>query len=125
MDYEQLGPRIRELRQRLGLRIIDLARKARLSMAQLSRIERGMQKLRSENVLRIARALGTSPAELLLEGNGNPGRELERLGLAPSRTLRGAMAERVFLRFLERCARTARAHKKNLARMEKLLRGVK
>ncbi len=42
MDRKTAGKKVRELRTRLGLRGSDLAKKAGLSQAQISRLERGL-----------------------------------------------------------------------------------
>ena len=117
-----VGARIRKLRRAQGLTSIALARKIGMSQAQVSRLETGLQLFRSLTLMRFAQVLGTTPTELLLGAEVEPAREMERLGLAPSRTLRSAMCDRRFLRFLKRCALLAGEHRKNLSRMEQLIR---
>ena len=55
-----IGRRIRLTRKARGLTGVDLARIARLSQSQISRIESGNQSVRSTVLLRIAKALKVS-----------------------------------------------------------------
>jgi len=128
MDKKTIGRRLRELRTRKGLTTVTLAKKVKLSQAQISRLENGLQGFRSETLRKLARVLGVPPVYFMLEGEdaSSPAvaEALEKQGLTPSRTLRKAMADPSFLKFLEKCARAAGAHKKNLARMERAIRRV-
>lgn len=67
IDLVAQGRRISERRSLLGRSQRDLARTAHLSQATLSRIENGERPARMDEVLRIARALGTSLESLVAE----------------------------------------------------------
>jgi transcriptional regulator with XRE-family HTH domain len=62
-----LGRRIHQARVARGLRGSDLGRLARLSQAQISRIETGKQSVRSTVLFRIAKAMKVSPVVFLLD----------------------------------------------------------
>lgn len=69
-DHEEpssLGGRIRARRLALGLTQEDLARRAGVPLVTVNRIENGHQRPRRQTLLKLARALGAEPAELLLE----------------------------------------------------------
>jgi len=125
MNSKKIGQKVRALRTRMGLTTVTLARKVRLSQAQISRLENGLQGFRSETLLKLAKVLDVPPVYFLLEGEDASIRavaaELAECGLTPSGTLRKAMAAPAFLKFMEKCARAANAHKKNLRRMERAL----
>lgn len=126
MDSVEIGRKIRALRTKMGLTTVTLAKKMRLSQAQISRLENGLQGFRSVTLLRFARVLGVSPVYFLVDGEstevGVVATELEACGLTPSATLRAALANPAFLRFLEKCAKAMKGHKKNLARMDKAIK---
>jgi transcriptional regulator with XRE-family HTH domain len=63
----RVGVRVRLLRERLGLTQQDLAERAAIDPASLSRIERGRIGLHLSTVERLAYGLGLSPAALLAE----------------------------------------------------------
>ncbi|MHC4913961.1 MAG: helix-turn-helix domain-containing protein, partial [Planctomycetota bacterium] len=46
MDQKAIGRKIRELRSKMGLTTVTLAKKVRLSQAQVSRLENGLQGFR-------------------------------------------------------------------------------
>jgi len=125
MNRKQIGQKVRALRMKLGLTGTRLARKVRLTQAQVSRLENGQQGFRSEVLVRFARVLGVPPAYFFVEGeDASPAklaREFAGLGLAPSDRLIKALKDKGFLRFMERCAKAMRAHRKNLVRMQKAL----
>jgi len=128
MDSKTIGLKVRELRSRKGLTTVTLAKKVRLSQAQVSRLENGLQGFRSATLIKLARALGVDPATLIVSGK-EYGKvkvidELESSGLTPSKRLTAALKDAGFLKFVERCAKAMRAHKKNLVRMEKATRGI-
>ncbi len=62
---ERLGHRIKMLRVERDWSLKDLAALTRLSVSQISSIERGAHLPSVESLLAIARALGTRPSELL------------------------------------------------------------
>ncbi|MHC4914979.1 MAG: helix-turn-helix domain-containing protein [Planctomycetota bacterium] len=123
-----IGARVRKLRQEQGYTTSSLARKLRISQAQVSRLENGLQAFRSKRVLQIARVLGVTPTFLIAGPDGENKtavtRELETYGLVPSSTLRSALRDPGFLRFAEGCARSMKKHKKNLVRMTKAVKGA-
>ncbi|HOX06129.1 MAG TPA: helix-turn-helix transcriptional regulator [Planctomycetota bacterium] len=128
MDQKSIGQKVRELRARMGLTTVTLARKVRLSQAQVSRLENGLQGFRSATLAKFAKALDVPPIYFFVEGEETSteriAEELEGQGLTPSRALRRALANPAFLRFAEKCAKSFRAHKKNLSRMEAAVRRV-
>ena len=63
MDY--LGPRIREIRNRKGMTLETVAKKADISASSLSYIERGQNSPTAETMRKIADALGVTIGELL------------------------------------------------------------
>jgi DNA-binding NtrC family response regulator len=62
---ERLGHRIRMLRAERDWSLKDLAEKSRLSVSQISSIERGANLPSVESLLAIARAFGKKPSEIL------------------------------------------------------------
>jgi transcriptional regulator with XRE-family HTH domain len=62
---QQLGKRIKELRQKAGLSQEELAGKAGLHRTYMSDIERGERNVSVENIEKIARALGVKSSDLL------------------------------------------------------------
>jgi transcriptional regulator with XRE-family HTH domain len=60
-----LGATIRELRRRLGYSQEELAGKAGLHRTYIGSVERGERNVSLENMVRIARAVGVTPSELL------------------------------------------------------------
>ncbi len=123
-----IGQRVRNLRMEQGYTTSSLARKLRVSQAQVSRLENGLQAFRSKRLLQIARVLGVTPTFLIAGPDGEHKtavtREMESYGLVPSAALRGAMRDPGFLRFMESCAREMKKHKKNLVRMTKAVKGA-
>ena len=128
MDSKVIGHKVRELRRRMGLTTVTLAKKVRLSQAQVSRLEIGLQGFRSATLIRFARVLGVPPSYFFVAGEdastGRVAKEMETLGLAPSKMLRKAMTRPAFFKFLEKCAKAAKTHRKNLVRMEAALRRI-
>lgn len=59
----QFGESVRELRKSAGLSQEELADLAELDRSYVGCIERGERNLSIENVCRLARAIGVSPAE--------------------------------------------------------------
>jgi len=128
MNQKAIGQKIRTLRASKGLTTVTLARKVKLSQAQVSRLENGLQGFRSETLLRFAKVLEVPPVYFFLEGEDTSvkvvAEVLEEHGLTPSKVLRKAMTDPAFLKFVEKCARADKTHKKNLARMERAARRV-
>ena len=128
MDSKAIGMKVRALRTKKGLTTVTLAKKLRLSQAQVSRLENGLQGWRSATLLKFARALDVEPVYFMIEGDevdrADVHEELAGLGLTPSDRLTKALKDPGFLKFVEKAAKAMRAHKKNLLRMEKALRGV-
>ncbi|WOF23905.1 helix-turn-helix domain-containing protein [Microbacterium betulae] len=80
-DAERLGASIRARRKRLGLTIVRLAERARLSHPFVSQVERGLASPSLDSLGRIAHALGTSQIELMSGSAlaaGGPGVQLSR-----------------------------------------------
>ena len=63
----QFGLRTRRLREATGLSQEALAQAARLHRTYIGGVERGERNVSLVNIVRIARALGVSPADLLTE----------------------------------------------------------
>lgn len=63
-----LGRQVAELREQAGLTQEALAHKAGLHWTYIGQIERGERNLTYKNVLKIARGLDASPADLMPEG---------------------------------------------------------
>jgi transcriptional regulator with XRE-family HTH domain len=125
MDQKQIGQKVRARRVLLGLTGTALARKVRLTQAQVSRLENGLQGFRSAVLIRFAKVLKVPPTFFFVTGEdasaGRVADELDDLGLTPSKVLRRALRNKAFLRFMERCAKTAAARRKNLVKMNRAL----
>ena len=128
MNQKEIGLKIRDLRSKMGLTTVTLAKKVRLSQAQVSRLENGLQGFRSATLLKFAKALNVPPIYFFVEGEETStsavAEELEDYGLTASRGLRKALANPAFLRFAEKCAKSFRSHKKNLVKMAEALKRV-
>ena len=128
MDQKGIGQKIRDLRSKMGLTTVTLAKRVRLSQAQVSRLENGLQGFRSATLLKFAKALDVAPIYFFVEGEetstNRVAEELEGHGLTPSKGLRKALANPAFLRFAEQCAKAFKAHQKNLGRMSAALKRV-
>lgn len=61
---EQLGAQLRAERQRAGLRLVDVARRAGISTQYLSEVERGLKDPSSELLAAISGALGLQVREV-------------------------------------------------------------
>jgi transcriptional regulator with XRE-family HTH domain len=66
-----IGERIRQTRQARRLSLNDVAGRARISVATLSRIERDKQGLELGLFLLLCRVLKISPRDLLVDGDGD------------------------------------------------------
>lgn len=64
-DLVQLGENLRQLRLRKGLSQERLAELASLHRTYVGGIERGERNVSTENLVKLARALGVKPADLL------------------------------------------------------------
>ncbi len=62
----QPGSVIKELRIERGWTGAELARRSKISPAQISKIEKGLENLRVPTLLKIARALAIKPAVFLM-----------------------------------------------------------
>jgi transcriptional regulator with XRE-family HTH domain len=60
---QQFGNRVRELRQTAGLTQEELAHVAELDRSYVGGVERGERNLSIDNVCRLAKAIGVSPAD--------------------------------------------------------------
>ncbi|MGN6184795.1 MAG: helix-turn-helix domain-containing protein [Thermoanaerobaculia bacterium] len=80
MDF-MIGDRVREIRQAQGRSLADVAAKAKVSVATLSRIENDKQSLDLDLFMNLARVLQVSAAELLpVDGEADPlARRIARL----------------------------------------------
>jgi transcriptional regulator with XRE-family HTH domain len=65
-----VGKRIRELRLAQGRSLADIAKRAEVSVATLSRVETGKQTIDLGFLICVARILGTTADEILLDGRG-------------------------------------------------------
>ena len=128
MDSKAIGQKVRTLRCAMGLTTVKLGKKLRMSQAQVSRLELGLQGWRSATLIKFARVLGVSPASLLVAGDevsqAKVVDELDAAGLTASATLTKALKNKGFLKLLQKCAEVMEAHRENLGRMERALRSV-
>jgi transcriptional regulator with XRE-family HTH domain len=67
VSNEEIGQRIRALREDRGLSQVELAKKLQLTQSNLSAIERGTRGVTVNQVVRITKALAASTDEILLE----------------------------------------------------------
>lgn len=128
MDQKGIGQKIRDLRSKMGLTTVTLAKRVKLSQAQVSRLENGLQGFRSATLIKFAKALDVAPIYFFVEGEetstNRVAEELEGHGLTPSKGLRKALANPAFLRFAEKCAKAFKTHKKSLGKMAAALKRV-
>lgn len=66
----ELGNRIKSLRETLGLSRAELAKKAGLSLSMITQLENGQTRPSLETVERLAGVLGVTPCHLILETTG-------------------------------------------------------
>ena len=128
MDSKAIGQKVRTMRSEMGLTLVTLGKKVRLSNAHVSRLENGLVGFRSATLIRFAKALGVSPASLLVEGDevsqAKVVDDLDAAGLTPSATLTKALKDEGFMKLMKKCARAMKAHRKNLRKMERAMRSV-
>lgn len=70
-DLQRFGNRVRVERERLGVSQEELADRAGMHRTYLGGVERGERNVGLLNVIRIARALGVEPADLLKDFPGS------------------------------------------------------
>ena len=63
LDYKEIGRRIAARREQLGLKQSEVEERADLSYKYLSNIERGISIPSTEDIMRLASALETTPNE--------------------------------------------------------------
>jgi len=61
----KFGARVRAYRESLGLSQMAIAEKADLHFTYVSSVERGERNISLQNILRLAKALGVDPGELV------------------------------------------------------------
>jgi transcriptional regulator with XRE-family HTH domain len=61
----KFGARVRKHRESLGLSQMALGERADLHFTYVSSVERGERNISLQNILRLAKALGVDPAELI------------------------------------------------------------
>jgi transcriptional regulator with XRE-family HTH domain len=71
VSFRDVGARIRTLRQERDLTQTDMAKLLGTKQTAVSEVERGNRGLTVQQLVKLARALKTSPNELLGEGNHN------------------------------------------------------
>jgi transcriptional regulator with XRE-family HTH domain len=64
---QTLGENIRRIRRGAGLSQEQLSARSGLHSTEISRLERGVREPRLGTIVRVARALGVAPAELLAD----------------------------------------------------------
>ena len=62
---DQLGANIRRIRRAAGLSQMELSDRCGLHFSEISRLERGRRDAQLSTIVKLARGLGVSPAELL------------------------------------------------------------
>ncbi len=80
MNEQAIGRNIRQLRQRAGLTLTALAKKARMTKSTLSKIETGQTSSPISTLLRIAATLEVTISEFFIEETTNPPFILTRKG---------------------------------------------
>lgn len=79
----KIGTRIRDLRKKKGLTILQLATAINSDVGNISRLERNIQGYSENTLVKIAEALGVSVADLFSE-NTTQADEIEYIGAVPS-----------------------------------------
>lgn len=73
MDSKAIGRKVEALREKLGMTTTELAKKVKISQAQISRLESGKQGFRANTLIRIAEALGVKPVYFFMEEEDEQG----------------------------------------------------
>ena len=102
MINRTIGLRITRLRLARGLTTSQLAERAGLSQAQISRLENGKQGFRTKTLARIAAALSVTPSYLIRQDGENHMELPSSLAKAFERADFLAFAERLACAFLDR-----------------------
>lgn len=85
-DFDRaLGERIREARERVGIKQDQLGRAVGLSRTSITNIERGRQGVQAHLLVRLAEVLGRLPAELLPRPTAEPSIPEKMRELEPSK----------------------------------------
>lgn len=67
VSHSPIGPRVRQLREKQGWSLTELAERADISRSYLAQIERGGSIPTQEKIIKLADALGVRPSQLLGE----------------------------------------------------------
>lgn len=67
VSHSPIGPRVRQLREKHGWSLTELAERAEISRSYLAQIERGGSTPTQEKIIKLAGALGVRPSQLLGE----------------------------------------------------------
>ena len=67
MECRDIGRRVRALRKKAGLTMMEVAGKVGRSQGQISRLENGQQSFKSATLLQLAEVLGVRPIEFFIE----------------------------------------------------------
>jgi transcriptional regulator with XRE-family HTH domain len=105
MDSTTMGRKIRRLREELGVSSSELARRARVSQSQVSRLEHGKHHFRMSTLERIAEALGVHPVYFYMEPDAGKTSLPESVyGLIAEPELRKALSSPVFVKAAKKLA---------------------
>ena len=74
ISYQQLGARIRALRQQRDLTQTKLAKLLGTKQTAISEVERGNRGLSLQQLVKLAKVLKTTPNDILGKGNGSAAR---------------------------------------------------
>jgi len=105
VDNETIGRKLRDIRKKRGMTLMELARHVGITFSQISRLELGQQSFRTQTLARITAALGVKPSHVFVEEDAGAVAEASPpCGLAAGGDLRAAMKSRKFFRVVERLA---------------------
>ena len=93
LDYVEIGKRIAHRRKALGLRQVDVCESAGINDKYLSCIERASSIPSLEVIVKLARALDTTPDTFLVGSTQHPGNEWMQI----AELMRGMNANQLFL----------------------------
>ncbi len=82
----KIGDIIKKFREESGVTAKNLAQQIGLSASQMSRLESGQRRINSEVLMRIAKALGVAPSQLIDDTTGHGVRSLSQSAAAPFRS---------------------------------------